>query len=389
MMAETETEKFRELLDNALQEVNQNGILYTIETELGSNGSPESPLLLNSSQSPDENETSNGATEPLKIVYIQSMTDQSSPIIYADNENDSGLINRPNCENQAQREVCEVIDSDLLDTLKSIDSENAYYLYGIFINHNITSKQVKYLKDYHIQSIIPNQEMGIMAEFQHRFFKWKHSSPASKDLVDNSNYFRNMHASLTDIISSNKSLQSKIGKTDLNEKETKVLLNLIKDHYVNKCESQMRAVDMERISKEIGIHFPGEDPETYFKRNLVKLEDGTEKTKLTGRIVSKWSNRSDKEPAKKRKLAEEVNSSQTEYVTINEIQNETEQKRIQASLKNATKKPLEMILKDWTMCRDIRIKCLIEHKNDPLRIFKEWPNYFWPEGNHLVSSLYY
>lgn len=278
-------------------------------------------------------------------------------------------------------------DVDLLDKLNIINTENSEYLYPLFKKFNIKHFQIKYLKDFHIQHIIPMDQMGIMAEFQHKLELWKQSEANSVDIVINENIFRNANTSLLEIISSNQNLTSKVQKSSLTDKESKCLLTMVKDHFVNCCGNQMRSSDMERISKEIEASFPGEVCDTYFKRCLKKQKDGRFKTKLTGQLVSKWTNRSDKEGAMKKKLLEEGNFHKTEVITIGTIENEDDQKRIQAALKNTGTKPLTLILKDWTMCREIRLKCLLENKNNPRNVTQEWPLYLCPDGNLLVSLI--
>ncbi|KAL5274165.1 hypothetical protein ACFFRR_000749 [Megaselia abdita] len=280
----------------------------------------------------------------------------------------------------------DAIDTDLLNTLNCINAENAGFLYQYFVNFNVRHHQIKYLKGSHIEKIIPDNQIGIMAEFQHKLELWKSSEETAIDVVHEQNLFRNSKASILEIISPNPKLQAKVQKTDLNDKEAKTLLTMVRDYFVNQCGNRMSAAEMERISNEIEKYFPGEESQTYFKRSIIKQKDGTLKTKITGQLVSKWFNRTDKESSKKKKLLEDGTAQESATVKINIIENEDEQKRVQAALKNSSKKPFDMILRDWNICRDIRLKCLLENKNNPLTVLAEWPTYNWPEGNILMAD---
>lgn len=187
----------------------------------------------------------------------------------------------------------QVVDQDLYDTLKDINCENADYLYPLCVKHNIKHTQLQYLKDFHMEILVPKSQLGIMAEFQHKLDVWKSLQFEKADDIDLNLSCRNKEKSLIEIISSNNILMSKVQKSKLTDKESKALITIVKDFFMNQCRNQMRLIDMERISKEIANYFPGEDSETYFKRSLVKKGDGTFKTKCTGRLVSKWTNRSD------------------------------------------------------------------------------------------------
>lgn len=276
-----------------------------------------------------------------------------------------------------------IVDTELLDTLNSIDSVNAGFLYQFFVKFNVSYFQIKYLKDFHIQTLIPVSHLGIMAEFQHKFDIWKSAEKLQMDVVINDDVDGRSKPNLIDIISSNQNLKSKINKTDLNEKETKCLLTMVRDYYINYCKNQMPCNEMERMANDIEKYFPGEESKTYFKRSLLKQKDGSYKTKVTGKLVSKWTNRAEKEAAKKKKLLEQGNADQTLTTDIPNIQNEAEQKRVQATLKYSAKKPLEMVLKDWAVCRDLRLKCLLKNRNNPEKVLSEWPT-----GNVLVSDSF-
>lgn len=278
-------------------------------------------------------------------------------------------------------------DVDLFETLTAIDPINAGFLYQHFARFNVSHSQIKYLKDFHIQTIIPISNIGVMAEFQHNLEIWKQSDERSVDMVDNGATSSKLKTSLLDIISANKNLKSKINKSGLNDKEAKCLLTMVRDYYMNNCYNKMSAKDMKRIASEIEKYFPGEEAKTYYKTSLQKQANGKYKAKDSGKLVSKWSNRPAKEEAKTKQLLNECATNQTPSICIQHVENEDEQKRIQAALKNCSKKPLEMVLKDWASCRDIRLKCLLENKDESniLKIVTEWPQYLWPEGNILVG----
>lgn len=279
-------------------------------------------------------------------------------------------------------------DSDLFEKLSVIDPINAGFLYQFFVKFNINHLQIQYLKDFHIQTVIPISHIGVMAEFQHNLEIWKQSEEESSvDVVDSGKISGNSKVSLLDIISANKNLKSKINKSDLNDKEAKCLLTMVRDYYMNHCDNKMSSKEMERIANEIEKYFPGEESKTYYKTSLLKQANGKFKAKDSGKLVSKWTNRTDKDEAKTKQLLNQCATNQTSAVDIPHIDNEDEQKRIQAALKNCSKKPLEMILKDWSMCRDIRLRCLLDNKDEGniLKIVTEWPPYLWPEGNILVS----
>lgn len=282
-----------------------------------------------------------------------------------------------------------IFDSNLLEKLTLIDPINAGFLYQFFAKFNVDHLQIQYLKDFHIQTIIPISHIGIMAEFQHNFEIWKQSDESSVHVVDGRKISRNSKVNLLDIISANRNLNSKVNKTDLNNKETKCLLAMIRDYYMNNCDNKMSSEEMGSIAKQIEKYFPGEVSNTYYKTSLQKIANGKYKSKDSGSLVSKWTNRPKTEQAKTKVLMGQCATKQTEPLNIPHIENEDEQRRIQAALKNCSKKPLQMILKDWAMCRDIRLRCLLENKNEKntLKIVTEWPPYIWPEGNILVGCV--
>lgn len=276
-------------------------------------------------------------------------------------------------------------DSELFDKLNTIDPVNAGFLYQYFAKFNVKHSHIQYLKDFHIQTIIPISEIGVMAEFQHKLEYWKRSE---KGLEVNTVQHENpiSKSSLLDIIADNPKLVAKAHKSNLTDKESKLLLTMVRDHFMYKCGNRMTVSDQKKIAQEIEDCFPGEAVETYFKTTLIKQKDGTFKSKSTGQLVSKWTNRSEKQSVKTKKLLDDT-ANQTLHISVTHIENEEEQKRIQSALKNSSKKPLEMILKDWAACRDIRLRFLIEKKDEGsiFEILEEWPTYTWPDGNILVS----
>lgn len=77
-----------------------------------------------------------------------------------------------------------LIDHDLLNTLKDINCENANYLYNLFVRFNVKHTQIKYLKDYHLRILIPKEQLGLMAEFEHKLDAWKTSLCEKPEFVD-------------------------------------------------------------------------------------------------------------------------------------------------------------------------------------------------------------
>ncbi|KAL5290657.1 hypothetical protein ACFFRR_010178 [Megaselia abdita] len=375
----TETEKFRELLNSPDLGNEDENITQGTEVNQTHNFNSDDFLHANSDNNFNLDQFQNLDTISESIQSTLSSDQAGSSKVYVLPFADQDL--NPIFEDG-------IIDQDLLNTLVAIYPENADFIYNCLIKYNVKCHQIKYLRDFHLQQMIPIDQMGIMAEFQFKLEQWKLSALDSVASINISNSYFGKKTSLVDIISKNKAISKKVNISSLNEKESKLLLNLVKDHYVNNCDNKMTSEEMERIAKEIEKTFPGEGAEIYFKRNLIQKKDGTYKTKSTGRLVSKWSNRSDKETAKKHKLLEESSNIQSEIVVLDVIENEEEQKRIQASLKHSTKKPVEMILKDWAMSRELRLKCLIENRSEKNKevVFSEWPTYQSPEGNILMAD---
>lgn len=278
------------------------------------------------------------------------------------------------------------IDIELINILHLIDPQNSEFLYPLFVNYNIQNFQIQYLKPSHLLLIFPKDQVGILAEFEFKLERWKSTLTPDKTTAT-VNTISKMNATLLEIISVNKNLVSKFNKSQLTPTEVTNMLNIIKDYYVNQCGNSMRVSDMERLANEIALAYPGEFADTYFIRNLIPQPDGNYKTKISGRLVFKWTNRNERENTKKKQLLEKNNLNKTEKINILNIQNQESQERIQASLKASSgKKPLDMIMKDWANSREIRLKYIVENQNDPVNITKEWPAFLWPEGNILVCK---
>lgn len=320
--------------------------------------------------------TSNGTFEHAKNMESSGESVMMQDLLIVEN----GNLNNNDIEKP--------FDEDIFNTLESINSTNADMLYPYFVAYNVGHHQIKYLNESNLKTIIPLQQQGFMAEFRHKLEQWKLTQIDSINLVENSNFAKNSNKCLLDIIQGNKILEKKVNKTSLTNNDSKILLNIIKDHYQNNCDNKMRTSDIERLSKEIAIVFPGEKSESYFTRVLTKhvAEDGkvTYKSRPTGTLLFKWNNRALK-GAEKKKLLEKGHIEMSVPLMETEIVDENIQANLKEALQKAKQKPLDLP-RDWASCRQIRIKFLLENQNKPLEILKEWPSYGWPEGNLLVIS---
>lgn len=373
-----------------------------------------------SSSSPTEESVNLSQTEKLRQLLDQDddpkdafdpdslLNVDFSPPIYEQTESSkspTSSVSRPssqlkyvvlengNCGALNQDNVDHPYDEELYNTLVTINSNNAEFLYPYFIAYDVKHYQVKYLETFHIRTLIPLLHLGIMAEFEKKFETWKMTQKESLDLVEDSNWTYNARKSLEDILLGKISFSGKMKKSNLTIQESKTLLNVIKDHFQINCNNQMRTSDMERIANEIAILFPGEKPSTYFDRNLTRTvgKNGrdTFSSRPNGMLYHKWNNRTSKEEAKTKKLLKSGQSKQSEPLAINEIVDENIQVNIQKSLQKTKEKISSLDLsRDWAACRDIRLKFILENQNEPVEILKEWPSYTWPEGNLLVIFSY-
>lgn len=101
-------------------------------------------------------------------------------------------------ENLIVYEIEDTVDSSfdqkLFDTLLLIDKNNASFLYPFFVSNNIKQHQIRYLEDYHIQNLVPRNQLGVMAEFQFKLKIWKNSSIEN---VSEENEYLNIESSGT------------------------------------------------------------------------------------------------------------------------------------------------------------------------------------------------
>lgn len=384
-----QTQNFRAYLNDqqniSIQDIN--------DYENSSNAQRFSPI------SSEENlnmsvESIQNPTEPITYIYTQplSRTNSTTPTT-PENLICSAEVSDNTQSTNTFNILCNEIlfDQDLYSTLMEINPENIDLLYKLCINKNIASNQVKYLKDFHIRKLIPEDQLGVMAEFECKLEMWKISKNTTKDDTEicSSRKSKNTSKKLLDIIAVNKNLMSKINKPSLTLTETEIraLVRMIVDHFINEY-NEFHVSDMESLSLEIAKYFPNEASETYFQRYLDLQKDGSMKSKVKGKLVSRWTNsRASKETTTK--VQSLVNSiKETQTIVINEIVNESQQKSIQASLKGQSNLPFEMVMRDWNNSRDLRLKNIIENKSNSSIILKDWPAYSWPEGNILVTICF-
>lgn len=296
-------------------------------------------------------------------------------------------------------------EHQLYQTLLEIDPENIEYMYNRCKMCRVKHSQLKYLTPLHINMLIPSSEIGIMAEFSFKLDSWKNStkvmetaqqiSDAEANVLHNfnqKNTVGNPH-SLLNIISVNRTLYVRAINSPepgqppktLNPRECTLVMDLIKNHFINNANCRMTHDDMERLSEEIVQHFPGEDKFTYFKKEMRIMKDNSTRFRPTGKLPNKWNNRKERDQNQKRdQIMYEANF--TAPVTITVIENEKEQEEIKTVLADCLKTRVELILDNWKKSSELRLKFLQANRNNVEKVFHEWPMYSHCEGYVLISE---
>lgn len=303
---------------------------------------------------------------------------------------------------------------------------NALFYYTKCHAHNVNQNQLPKLTEKMLDRMFDDNEIGLWADFWADLQLLK---PANQQLLNinppneqfnnyasfisqinnipqpnlpiptaNRNIAGNPN-SLLSIISTDQALYNKAinsNKDDtpktLTSTEQGELLSLIKRHFVKNCSNKMSYEDMELISNEIQRHFPGEDEATYYKKELRVFKNPTtgepfERVRASGKLVSKWNNRRDKDSSRSAKAA--VKSvCYTMPIPLSEIANKEAQEFIRVNLIANQNYPLNLIIEEWRSSRPLRFQCINDNKKSSEKVFQYWPTYGHADGHILVSFFF-
>lgn len=285
-----------------------------------------------------------------------------------------------------------IFNTKLYNILQSINSKNAELYYSRCHWCGVDETQLSHLTDLQMSRMFSDTQIGLLSEFTKDIKNWQNKincSPSQTEMIPSihRNYISSNPNSLLAIISSSKALYHKaISDTPshqlktLNSREQSVLMDLIRNHFINNCNNNLDYIQMEALSEEIIKYFPGEDKLTYYNK-VTRFSKGVPIQKAIGKLPIKWGNRKDKENKKTRI---EVNHCYTMPLQITDIANETEQKNIRLNLMANQSYPVTMIIQEWKMSKELRFKCIQSNKENPQIIFSDWPFYTQPEGYILV-----
>ncbi|KAL5289763.1 hypothetical protein ACFFRR_009658 [Megaselia abdita] len=155
---------------------------------------------------------------------------------------------------------------------------------------------------------------------------------------------------------------------------------------------------MEGIAKQIHKYFPSEDETTYYKKSLqifkTKNRESMERVRASGKLVSKWNNRHEKETSKciTTNKIEAKNVCYTIPLVVKDISDIDHQELIRLNLIANLNYPIQMILSEWIDSREARFKYIYDHKEDKekaSKIFQYWPTYNKSQGHILFFTNIY
>lgn len=380
--------------------------------------SPQSPFSLNNSNlsnTLDDNSTTTSEIEDSSSTTSNNRTPTILAVTQI-SDGDSNTSQQPlqqtfTFDQQMNGNQIIVYDTELFNTLWLINPDNAPAYYDKCQKSGVNGNQLLKITELHMVHMFGQHEIGLLAEFTHDILKWQ-KSHTSEMITPTISALRcattiaslsqvtsvpialptqtcpSSSNSLLSILSSNKALYNKAisispGKPKtLNSREQGIIMNLISNHFINQCSNKMTYIDMEALADEIVKYFDGEDKGVYFLRS--QQTDGSKKIK--GKIPSKWNNRRQKEnPVEKQ---DEVATCYTIPLLIEGIANEEEQSRIRLNLMANQSYPINMVIDEWKLSRDLRFLTIQQNQNNPAYIFSQWPSYTLPDGYILVSSMF-
>lgn len=302
---------------------------------------------------------------------------------------------------ESQFVICEApsdFNSKLYELLFEINPLNAQAYYDKCVDCGVNELQLMKLTDIHFSKMFCNQEVGLFADFTDDLLKFK-AKKLPTDAINQSSLqspailpqtpASNDKFSLLSIISVNKSLVRKAltESTDksakkLNQRERTVILDLIRDYFINFRMNKMSYVEMEKLAEEIQRYFPEEEKSAYYQYEL-KVLKGKERYRATGKIVDKWNNRKERECRRKAITMEEMYSDAR--IKITNIENREDQVAMRLNLMAHTNFPIEVVINDWVKSSSLRFEDINSNKNDPTTVFSRWPFYTSNTGVVLVS----
>lgn len=305
------------------------------------------------------------------------------------------------------------LNISLYKILFEMNSINAPLYYNKCHFAKVNEEQIVKLTEFQISRMFADNEIGLMADFIYDLntFKAKRNIGSKINIpttIQNksnmlpyeqfSKYSSSSNPNcLLKIISNDVALYKKTierssddSKKTLTSGEQFTLLNLIKNHFVNRCDKKMTHSDMKLLAEQIEEFFPGEDKQTFFKieRREYFCKEKQKmiiRNRAAGKLVAKWANRREKEPRQKKV------SDQDHYVTIpvivENISNAEHQEILRVNLCANQNYPINVIMDEWKKCQELRLKCISNNKENPHKIFSAWPHYEHGDGHILVSTF--
>lgn len=302
-------------------------------------------------------------------------------------------------QNNIPNDLVTTMNLALYNILYEMNPENAALYYNKCHFAKVNENQIIKLTEFQISRMFTDSEIGLMADFTYDLNKYKNqgklctsnSNPKEipSALLPTSNGNPNC---LLKIISSDVALYRKaIKRSENNDKtltplEESKLLNLIKHHFINRCNKQMSHDDMRLLSEQIEQFFPGESKFTFYKTDYKtvfnKKGEKVQRNRVSGKLVNKWTNRKEKEPRKRQAATD---SYYTMPVIFGDFTDFDHQDRLRLNLSANQNYPINVILNDWKNCQQLRLQSINKNKEKPGKIFEEWPFYEHGDGHILVS----
>lgn len=301
-------------------------------------------------------------------------------------------------------------DYDLYSLIYKISPINCWIYYKKCEDANVNKSQLLKLTESMLSRMFKDDEIGLLADLHFDLENYKNIKRANTVLptgqiqavmntdarfTTRSNINGNPNA-LLNILQRETRLYNKavqINDDDapktLTTRERTVLVCAIQNHFINNCSNKMTYEDMEALAIEIVKYFPGESQDAYFLKDDRTFYDKhgqlCTRKRATGKIASKWNNRSDKESSR----SSTVTSKDVCYtipLAAKEIENIDNLEVMRVNLIANQNYPIQVILTEWVESRPLRFKCIVENEKSPAKVFNFWPTYTHGDGHILVSD---
>lgn len=301
-----------------------------------------------------------------------------------------------------------ITNYELYSFLCQINQTNAWLFYKKCEAANVNQFQLLKLTESMLSRMFGDDEIGLLAELNYDLEQYKNIKKAHTTVLPavmnidaqfapRSNTNGNPNALLNILQRETRLYNKALSNNDDNDSKTltsrerTTLLSAIQNHFVNNCSNKMTYEDMEALAIDIVKYFPGESQDAYFLKDerifIDKNGEPYTRKRATGKIVSKWNNRPEKNSSK----SSTVTSKDVCYTiptAAKEIENIDQLEIIRLNLIANQNYPIQVILTEWVECRPLRFKCIAENLKFPSKIFRFWPTYTHGDGHILVRDYY-